>query len=146
MRSIVRSSSREAEDILFSYMSMNYSTFVVIDKQSKKFMPESMGVSYEGEELSRNLREVYGRIEKGDEVGRVTVYINQAKLTKFCNTRDFGYSDFKRQIEAKYPVKVCNKLLTAGVKAAAPVSAKCLRISLPESEFEAVAAVPVVEA
>lgn len=145
MRTIVRASCRKADDILSSFLSTNYSKFIVIDKSTKQFMSGVAAENYQGTEVPRNLNEVVGRIEKGDDAGRVTVYINKAKLKQFCNSRDFGYDDMKRQLEEVYPVKHCNKTLTSGIKAGVPINVLCLRISLPENDFET-AAVPVAEA
>ena len=145
MRSIVRASCRKADDILSSFLSLNYSKFIVVDKSTKQFMSGVAASNFEGTEVPRNLNEVIGRIEKGDDAGRVTVYINKAKLKQFCNSRDFGYDDMKRQLEEVYPVKHCNKTLTSGVKASVPINVACVRISLPENDFET-AAVPVGEA
>lgn len=145
MRSIVRVSSRQAEDILFSYISENYSTFIVIDMKEKKTMLEGLPGFRQTNEVSRNVREVYGRIEKNAEPGRIIVYINQSKLRSFCSSRDFAYTDMKRQLEEKYPLKDCKKTLTADTVGGAPITVKCLRLSLPENGFDVVPPVSVGE-
>lgn len=141
MRAMVRASYRQADDVLFTFISRNYSKFVTISKTKTSEMIKSFTGSET--EITRNINEVVGRIEKGAATGYVEVYIRAATLKGFCASQDFGYADMKRQLEAKYRVGTGKKDLTAGTKAGAPINVQCLHISLPENDFDAAAAVSV---
>ena len=141
MRAMVRASYRQADDVLFTFIAKNYNKFVTISKTKTSEMIKSFTGSET--EVTRNLNEVVGRIEKGAATGYVEVYIRAATLKGFCASQDFGYADMKRQLEAKYRVGTGKRDLTAGTKAGAPINVQCLHISLPENEFDAAAAVSV---
>jgi len=141
MRAMVRMAYRQAEDVLFSFLSKNYSSMITISKSKTSEMIK--GLTGREQELSRNVREVVGRIEKGAATGYVEVYIRTTAIKGFCSSQDFGYEDMKRQLENHYRVSTGKKNLTADTQAGAPIYVQCLHVSLPENEFDAAATVSV---
>lgn len=141
MRAMVRMAYRQADDVLFSFLSKHYSSMITISKTKTSDMLR--GLTGREQELSRNVREVVGRVEKGAATGYVEVYIRTTAIKGFCSSQDFGYEDMKRQLENHYRVSTGKKDLTAGTQAGAPIYVNCLHVSLPENEFDAAAAVSV---
>lgn len=60
--------------------------------------------------------EIFGRVEHNVTPGHVDYYIEEQLLKKYCSGMSFGYSDFKKQMEAAYNVTYLKKDLMSKTK------------------------------
>lgn len=134
MRKVVKGSKRAAEDILFAYIGENYPKMVAVAPNKGSELMRTLG-GQPNEELTLTRSAVMGRVEKGNTKGYVDVFIEQKLIKNFCSRSDFGYSDFKIGMEAKYAVDILKKNMLAGTKAGAPMRVTAIHIRIPEHEY-----------
>ena len=125
-RSLVKANVRTAEDILNSYVREFYGKFVVV-KTLDGALAASIGEhGVIDQTITRS--EIFGRVEHGVTPGHVDFYIEEQLLKKHCSDRSFGYSDFKKQLEAAYHVTYNKKDLMAKTKGP-PMRVNAMKIS-----------------
>lgn len=113
-KNMVRDNVRNAEDVLNSYTREFYGKMVVV-KALEGTVAASLGE--EGvidQSITRS--EIFGRVEHGVTPGHVDYYIEEQLLKKYCSSMSFGYSDFKKQLEAAYNVTYLKKDLMSKTK------------------------------
>lgn len=113
-RVMVKDNIRSAEDVLNSYTREYYGKMVVV-KALEGALAASIGE--EGvidQSITRS--EIFGRVEHNVTPGHVDYYIEEQLLKKYCSSMSFGYSDFKKQMEAAYNVSYLKKDLMSKTK------------------------------
>ena len=111
---MVADNVRSAEDVLNSYTREYYGKMVVV-KALEGALAASIGE--EGvidQSITRS--EIFGRVEHNVTPGHVDYYIEEQLLKKYCSGMSFGYSDFKKQLEAAYNVTYLKKDLMSKTK------------------------------
>jgi len=103
MRSNIKSSSRSAEDILNSFTREFYGNFIVVKFGASGGILAEMG-NGGAIDASTTRSHVMGRVEHGVVPDHIDYYIEERLLKSFCSSMSFGYSDFKRQLEALFMV------------------------------------------
>ena len=125
-RELIDSNVRTAEDVLNSYVREFYGKFVVV-KALEGGLAASIGeAGLIDQTITRS--EIFGRVEHGVTPGHVDFYIEEQLLKKHCSDRSFGYSDFKKQLEAAYHVTYNKKDLMAKTKGP-PMRVNAMKIS-----------------
>jgi hypothetical protein len=113
-RTTIKANVRTAEDILNAYIREFYGKFVVV-KALDNAMAASLGDSgIIDQSITRS--EIFGRVEHNVTVGFVDFYIEEKLMKQYCSSMSFGYTDFKRQMEAVYMVGYSKKDLMAKTK------------------------------
>jgi len=113
-RATIKANVRTAEDILNAYIREFYGKFVVV-KALDNAMAASLGDSgIIDQSITRS--EIFGRVEHNVTVGFVDFYIEEKLMKQYCSSMSFGYTDFKRQMEAVYMVGYSKKDLMAKTK------------------------------
>ena len=99
MRKAMQSNKRSAEDVLNAFVRDNYGHFVVVNYGASGGILAEMG---SGAIIDRSTTKsvVQGRVENGVTPGHSDMYIEERVLRTFCASMSFGYTDFKRQLEA----------------------------------------------
>ena len=113
-KSMVRDNVRTAEDVLNAYTREYYGKMVVV-KALEGALAASIGE--EGvidQSITRS--EIFGRVEHNVTPGHVDYYIEEQLLKKYCSSMSFGYSDFKKQLEALYTITYLKKDLMSKTK------------------------------
>jgi len=113
-KSMVKDNVRCAEDVLNSYTREYYGKMVVV-KALEGALAASIGE--EGvidQSITRS--EIFGRVEHNVTPGHVDYYIEEQLLKKYCSSMSFGYSDFKKQLEALYTITYLKKDLMSKTK------------------------------
>jgi hypothetical protein len=113
-KNMVKDNVRCAEDVLNSYTREYYGKMVVV-KALEGALAASIGE--EGvidQSITRS--EIFGRVEHNVTPGHVDYYIEEQLLKKYCSGMSFGYSDFKKQLEAVYNVTYLKKDLMSKTK------------------------------
>jgi Superfamily II helicase and inactivated derivatives len=122
------SSHRSAEDMLNEYTKEFYGSIIVIRDKHILLNDTDIGQSV-------RVLKVMGRIEYGKD-GVADYFIAEGELKKFCNTKSFGYADFKTELAKKYRVFEMRKDLLKDVKGPA-MRVNALRITMPvQSEVD----------
>ena len=107
-RVVIGSSVRTAEDVLNTYISDNYGSFIVIKKSDGRLLA-SWGEDGTVDK-SVTKAKVLGRVEHGLlRAGYREFYIEESMLKKHCVSMSFGYDEFKSQMEAMFPVTYIKK-------------------------------------
>ena len=103
-RVIIFGARRSAEDILNAYTRENYGKFVIVKvvNGNLEAMLGSGGVV--DQSLTRS--EVAGRVDHDITPGWIDYYIEEAQLRSHCVSMSFGYSNFKKQMEALKDYKI----------------------------------------
>ena len=113
-RATIKANVRTAEDILNAYIREFYGKFVVV-KTLDNALAASLGDSgVIDQSITRS--EIFGRVEHGVTVGFVDFYIEEKLMKQYCSSMSFGYTDFKRQMEALYMVSYSKKDLMSKTK------------------------------
>ena len=113
-KAMIKGNVRTAEDVLNSYTREYYGKMVVV-KALEGALAASIGE--EGvidQSITRS--EIFGRVEHNVTPGHVDYYIEEQLLKKYCSGMSFGYSDFKKQMEAAYNVTYLKKDLMSKTK------------------------------
>jgi hypothetical protein len=130
-RNIMKSSVRTAEDILNSYVREYYGNFVVLSAT-----PDGIGAAFGNGALidQTTMRsDVAGRVEHNTAPGFTDFYIEEQLLKAYCSSMSFGYSDFKRQLEAMYRITYMRKDMMSKTKGP-PMRVNVMRINRPNNE------------
>lgn len=101
-RANVKSGKRTAEDILNSFIQEYYGKMVILKKSDGKLLAELGSGQVVDQSLTRS--EVMGRVEHDFTPGYLDHIVEEQQMKKYCNTRDFGYSEFKEQLSATHRV------------------------------------------
>ena len=113
-KSMVRDNVRTAEDVLNSYTREYYGKMVVV-KALDGALAASIGEDgVIDQSITRS--EIFGRVEHNVTPGHVDYYIEEQLLKKYCSSMSFGYSDFKKQMEAAYNISYLKKDLMSKTK------------------------------
>ena len=113
-KAMVKDNVRTADDVLNSYTREYYGKMVVV-KALEGALAASIGE--EGvidQSITRS--EIFGRVEHNVTPGHVDYYIEEQLLKKYCSGMSFGYSDFKKQLEAAYNITYLKKDLMSKTK------------------------------
>jgi hypothetical protein len=108
-RDIVRTNKRNAEDILNSYTRQFFGNFVVLKiNQKTKRMETSFG---DGGVIDKTTTHshVKGRVEHGAVPGHIGYYIEEQQMKAWCSRINYGYKDFKKQLEKTFVVSYVKK-------------------------------------
>ena len=107
-RGTVRTSKRNAEDVLNGFIQENYGKFVVVRFNAKSGASALLGdTALIDSSTTRSV--VMGRVEHGVTANHVDFYIEERLLKTFCSNMSFGYADFKRQLERQFVVSYMPK-------------------------------------
>jgi hypothetical protein len=103
-RGIVRANVRDAEDILNAYTREFYGQFIVLRLNDKtKTMETSFGNGgVTDQTITRS--QIKGRVEHDIVPGHVNYYIEETQMKAWCSHMNYGYADFKKQLEKKFVV------------------------------------------
>ena len=108
-RQIVKTSKRSAEDILNAYTREFFGQFVVVQINDKtKQMETSYG---NGGTIDQSITrtQVRGRVEHDIVPGHINYYIEEQQLKAWCSSMNYGYVDFKRQLEKHFVIQYGKK-------------------------------------
>jgi hypothetical protein len=105
MRKAMHGNKRDAEDILNAFIRDNYGSFVIVNYGDTGGVLSAMG---DGAVIDKNTTRtaVQGRVENGVTVNCSDLYIEERVLRTFCSSMSFGYTDFKKQLEAHPQMRV----------------------------------------
>jgi len=105
MRKAMHGNKRDAEDILNAFIRDNYGSFVIVNYGATGGVLSAMG---DGAVIDKNTTRtaVQGRVENGVTVNCSDLYIEERVLRTFCSSMSFGYTDFKKQLEAHQQMRV----------------------------------------
>lgn len=132
-RSIVGSNKRSAEDILNSYTREYYGQFIVVEKNAATHQFETTYGNGGIIDKSITRTQIKGRIEKGVTPGYVHYFIEEQMLRKWCAERNYGYSDFRRNLSKYFVVKEGRKDLLS--KTRGPMMRSLvLMVTTPETQ------------
>jgi hypothetical protein len=109
----VRANVKNAEDILNNYTRQYYGNFVVVQfNDQTKTMETSFG---NGGVIDKSLvrAEVKGRVEHNSVPGHIRYMIEEQQLRGWCSAMNYGYADFKEQMEKEFVVSYDKKDLLA---------------------------------
>jgi hypothetical protein len=112
-RTTIRGNAKNAEDILNSYTGKYYGNFVVVKHNSQtNTMETSFG---SGDIIDKSLvrTEIKGRVEHDSVPGHIRYIIEEQQLRAWCSGMNYGYTDFKKQIEKEFAVSYAKKDLLA---------------------------------
>ena len=125
-RGTAQGNLKSAEDVLNAYIGEFYGKFVVV-RALDGAMAASLGDNgVIDQSITRS--EICGRVEHDVTPGFVDFYIEERQIKQFCYTHSFGYTDFKRQMEATCLVTYQKKDLTAKTKGP-PMRVSAIRIA-----------------
>lgn len=132
-RIVIKSNKRTAEDVLNEFIRENISRFVIVNYGVAGGVLAEMGDgAMVGKNTTRN--EVHGRVENGLTVGYSDFYLEERVLKTFCSTMNFGYAEFKEQLEKLFVVQYLpRKDLTAKTGAPA-MRTSVIKITRPVDE------------
>ena len=107
MRGNIKSSARNAEDVLNAYTRENYGHFIVVRNSDSGILAE-LG---RGGEVDRatTRSSIMGRVEHGFTPDHVDYFIEEQLLKAYCSSMSFGYADFKRQLAQAFTVSHVGK-------------------------------------
>jgi hypothetical protein len=103
-RFIVSTNKRTAEDVLNAYTREFFGNFVVVQiNKATNRLETTFG---DGAVIDKTLTrsQVKGRVEHDIVPGHINYYIEEQLLKAWCSSMNFGYADFKRQLEQKFLV------------------------------------------
>jgi hypothetical protein len=113
-KAMVMDNVRTAEDVLNSYTREYYGKMVVV-KALEGALAASIGEDgVIDQSITRS--EIFGRVEHNVTPGHVDYYLEEQLLKKYCSSMSFGYSDFKKQLEALYNITYLKKDLMSKTK------------------------------
>jgi hypothetical protein len=113
-RGVLRRNVRTAEDVLNAYTRDNYGSFIVIRKMEGKSLLATWGDGRDTRDTSITRSKVLGRIEHATlQPGYVEYFIEEQLLKQHCVSMSFGYTDFKKQLEAQFKVTYTKKDMLA---------------------------------
>ena len=103
-RLVVFGARKSAEDVLNAYTRENYGKFIVV-KNFNGVLQATLG---EGGIVDQSITrsQVAGRVDRGLNPGWIDYYIEEQLLRSHCVSMSFGYSTFKKQMEALKGFKV----------------------------------------
>lgn len=143
-KAMVRDNVRTAEDVLNSYTREYYGKMVVV-KALEGALAASIGEDgVIDQSITRS--EIFGRVEHNITPGHVDYYIEEQLLKKYCSSMSFGYTDFKKQMEASCNVTYLKKDLMSKTKGpqmrvnAMKISRRITNDEDPENKLSLVAA------
>lgn len=129
-RAIMKATQRDAEDVLNTYIREHYGNFVVLSAVNTVGAAFGNGTLIDKTTMKSD---VAGRVEHGVEIGYTDFYIEEQLLKAYCSSMSFGYSDFKRQLEAKFRVSYAKKDLMANTNGP-KMRVNVMKVSRPQSE------------
>jgi hypothetical protein len=110
----VKDNVRTAEDVLNAYTREYYGKMVVV-KALEGVLAATIGDDrVVDQSITRS--EIFGRVEHDVTPGHIDYYIEEQLLKKYCSSMSFGYSDFKKQLEATCNVTYLKKDLMSKTK------------------------------
>jgi hypothetical protein len=102
-RANIKSSSRDAEDVLNSYTRENYGSFIVVRHiDGGRILAELGDGGVVDQSITRS--RIMGRVEHGITKDHIDYFIEEQMLKSYCSTMSFGYADFKRQLSQMFSV------------------------------------------
>jgi hypothetical protein len=110
----VRSSVRNAEDILNAFTRDNYGKFVVVRAINGALSATIGDNGVVDESITRS--QIFGRVEHNVQPGYVVYVIEEQLLKAHCSAMSFGYADFKTQIGKLYKVSYGKRDLMSKTK------------------------------
>jgi len=103
-RVIIFGARRNAEDILNAYTRENYGKFVIVKVVNGNLEAMLGNGGVVDQSLTRS--QIAGRVDHDVTPGWIDYYIEEAQLRSHCVSMSFGYSNFKRQMEAMKEYKI----------------------------------------
>ena len=107
MRGNIKSSARNAEDVLNSYVRENYGHFIVVRHLDSGILAE-LGKGGEVDKATTRSN-IMGRVEHGFTPDHIDFFIEEQLLKAYCSSMSFGYADFKRQLAQAFTVSHIGK-------------------------------------
>ena len=128
LRIAIRGGRRSAEDVLNNYIQTYQGKLVIV-----KFGEAASPLAHlgDGSMVDRNTTksEIMGRVEHGVTAGCVDFYVEERLLRSFCANMSFGYTDFKRQIEALFTVSYVQRKDMMAKTSGPPMRVAAMKIS-----------------
>jgi hypothetical protein len=108
-RLVVFGSTKTAEDVLNAYTRENYGKFVIVRHTDGVLHAQLGNGGTIDESLTKS--QVAGRVDHNISPGYIDYYIEEQQLRSHCVSMSFGYSVFKKQMEAmpSYIIKYVEK-------------------------------------
>lgn len=103
MRGNIKSSSRDAEDVLNSFTRDNYGSFIVVKHVEGGGILAELGHGGVVDQSITRSR-IMGRVEHGMTPDHIDYFIEEQLLRSYCSSMSFGYTDFKRQLGMMFSV------------------------------------------
>lgn len=113
-KGMIKDNVRTAEDVLNSYTREYYGKMVVVKAMDGLVLATVGEDKVVDQSITRS--EIFGRVEHDVTPGHIDYYIEEQLLKKYCSSMSFGYSDFKKQLEATYNVTYLKKDLMSKTK------------------------------
>lgn len=132
-RRSVRENKKNAEDILNAYTREFYGNFVVVQiNDATKRLETSFG---NGGVIDKSLvrSQVKGRVEHDTVPKHIRYMIEEQQLRAWCSSMNYGYADFKRELERRFPVSYAIKDLLAKTRGP-QMRVKTIIITRPETD------------
>lgn len=98
MRDSIKGGARTAEDVLNAYIRENYGQLIIVRRDHTKRIVALFGTGQEVDAITPRTR-IMGRVEHIDK-DFVDFFVEERMLRAHCASMSFGYTDFKRQIDA----------------------------------------------
>jgi hypothetical protein len=132
-RTVIKANKRSAEDVLNEFIRENISRFVVVNYGVAGGVLAEMG---DGASVGKNTTrsEVHGRVENGVVVGYSDFYLEERVLKTFCSTMNFGYAEFKEQLEKLFVVQYLPRKDLTAKTGAPPMRTSVIKITRPVDE------------
>lgn len=129
-RILIRSNVRDADDVLNAYIREFYGKLVIVRAIAGSVQTTHGERGVVDESITKS--EVRGRVEHDLVPGKEVLYLEEHTLRAFCSSMSFGYSDFKRQLEARYVVSYTRKDLLSKTRGP-QMRVNVIKIERPES-------------
>ena len=132
-RLAIRGNKRSTEDVLNEFIRESWGQFVVVNYGVSGGILAQMG---DGGSIDKSTtrKEVKGRVENGAIEGYTDFYIEERVLRSFCATMNFGYAEFKDQLEKLFAVKYMPRKDLMSRTGGPPLRTAVMRITRPIDE------------
>jgi hypothetical protein len=132
-RVAIRGNKRSTEDVLNEFIRESWGQFVVVNYGISGGILAQMG---DGGSIDKSTtrKEVKGRVENGAIEGYTDFYIEERVLRSFCATMNFGYAEFKEQLEKLFAVQYMPRKDLMSRTGGPPLRTAVMKITRPIDE------------
>ena len=132
-RVAIKGNKRSTEDVLNEFIRENWGQFVVVNYGTTGGVLAQMG---DGGSIDKSTtrKEVKGRVENGAAEGYIDFYLEERVLKSFCATMNFGYVEFKEQLERMFVVQYMPRKDLMSKTGGPPLRTAVIKITRPLDE------------